>query len=201
MSRDGTVIGSTSVTRGTKAIATGIGILAGAIAGAKSKNNKAANAYVVGRLAQMFASSVGQVLDEGYPRSMEEEADAVAGLYLEQHYGEPGLLAMTNALKKLQYYGDYLGVQQKKAQAFRSHPLLADRIATFFGSKVRIFQQPLIIRGRTREGEEAVTIRLTSQRWTSVDVAGRYKMDPTQVMGEIIATADLQARGNSKILL
>ena len=172
-------------------IATGIGILAGALAGVKSKNNKAANAYVVGRLAQMFSSAVTQVLQEGYPRSMEEEADAVAALYLEQHYGETGLLAMANAMKKLQYYSDYMGVQQKEAQAFRSHPLLDDRIATFTGSKVRIFEHPLIIRGQTREGEEAVTIKLTSQRWTSPAVAGRYTLDPTQVLGEFVATAEL----------
>ena len=175
-------------------ISAGAGLLAAAITGAatKDKKNKGANATLAGALALTFADAVTKSLFEGFPRSMEEEADAVAALYLERSYGEEGLLAMSTVLRKLRYYTDYSSRSgaQKALQAFRSHPLLDDRIATFQGSSVVFFTKPIRLVG-LKDGEEAVEIVLTSQRVTSAAVAGRYSLDRTQALGSVYGTAEI----------
>ena len=174
-----------------KNIATGIGVLAAVLTGTTSKENKALNADLAFRLGSLFAGAIANSLYEGYPRSMEEEADALSGLYLQQQYGQEGVDQMVLVLKKLRYYGDYVGVNQKKMQAFRSHPLLDDRIIAFTNSTVRIFDKPITIIGKNPDGATVVTIRLTCQRRTAPEVSNRFTLDPTQILGEIYATADI----------
>lgn len=172
-------------------IAAGVGALVGVLAGKKSKENKLEKAVIFGGLAYNLARAATDVLYEGYPRSMEEEADAMAALYLEQRYGQEGLAEMTRVLKKLRYYTDYVGVDQKKMQAFRSHPLLDDRIAAFTGSSVKVFEKPVRVVGRNNRGDEVVTLEMSCQRWTTAAVASRFSLDPTQVLGKVYATADI----------
>ena len=174
-----------------KAIAAGVGALVGVLAGSKSKEKKVKKAVVFGGLAYALVKAATDVLFEGYPRSMEEEADAMAALYLERHYGEEGLAEMTRVLRKLRYYTDYAGAEQKKLQAFRSHPLLDDRIAAFAGSRVEVFDRPVRVVGRNDRGDEVVTLELSCQRGTTPAVARRLSLDPTQVLGKVYATADI----------
>ena len=174
-----------------QAIAAGVGVLVGVIAGAKSKDNKMENAIIWGGLAAALAKSATDVFFEGYPRSMEEEADAMAALYLERQHGQEGLSEMTRVLKKLRYYTDYIGGDEKNLQAFRSHPLLDDRIAAFTGSKVKVFDNPVRVVGRNKKGDAVVTLELSCQRWTTSAVASRFSLDPTQVLGKVYATADI----------
>ena len=117
------------------------------------------NAIIWGGLAATLAKSATDVFFEGYPRSMEEEADAMAALYLERQYGQEGLAEMTRVLKKLRYYTDYVGGDEKNLQAFRSHPLLDDRIAAFTGSQVKVFDKPVRVVGRNKKGDPVVTCR------------------------------------------
>jgi Zn-dependent protease with chaperone function len=173
------------------ALGAGIGLLAAAIAGAKAKNNKAETMILVGGLSTLFVNGVTNALYEGYPRSMEEEADAMAALYLENLYGAAGPAAMIAALRKLRYYSDYMGGQEKELLAFRSHPLLDDRIASFSNSEVKIFTEPIRIVGRQSGGGEIVSITLTAQRRIGENITKRYSLDPTQVLGHITATADI----------
>jgi Zn-dependent protease with chaperone function len=175
-----------------KAISAGIGILVGVVTGVKSDKNKAENAVIWGTLAASVAQSVANSVYEDYPRSMEEEADAMAALYLQGKHGQEGLDEMVTALRKLRYYGDYLGSEQKKLTAFRSHPLLDDRIATFQGSEVTIFVKPIRIVGSNGDGDDVVVMELSCQRQTSEAVAGRYSLDPTQILGHVTATADIK---------
>ena len=172
-------------------IAAGVGALVGVLAGKKSEGDKLKNTVIFGGLAYNLAKAATDVLYEGYPRSMEEEADAMAALYLEQRYGQEGLAEMTRVLKKLRYYTDYVGVDQKKMRAFRSHPLLDDRIAAFTGSKVKVFEKPVRVVGRNKRGDEVVTLEMSCQRWTTAAVARRFSLDPTQVLGKVYATADI----------
>lgn len=79
-----------------------MGVLVGVIAGAKSKDDKMENAIIWGGLAAALAKSATDVFFEGYPRSMEEEADAMAALYLERQYGREGLLTVRNSCNKSQ---------------------------------------------------------------------------------------------------
>ncbi len=174
-----------------QAIAAGVGMLVGVLAGAKSKDNKTEKAVIFGGLAYELTRAATDVFFEGYPRSMEEEADAMAALYLEQQYGQEGLAEMTRVLKKLRYYTDYVGADQKNLQAFRSHPLLDDRIAAFTGSQVKVFDKPVRIVGRNKQGDEVVTLEMSCQRWTTPAVASRFSLDPTQILGKIYATADI----------
>ena len=173
------------------AIAAGVGVLVGVIAGAKSKDDKMENAIIWGGLAAALAKSATDVFFEGYPRSMEEEADAMAALYLERQYGQEGLAEMTRVLKKLRYYTDYVGGDEKNLQAFRSHPLLDDRIAAFTGSQVKVFDKPVRVVGRNKKGDTVVTLEMSCQRWTTPAVASRFSLDPTQVLGKVYATADI----------
>ena len=173
------------------AIAAGVGVLVGVIAGAKSKDDKMENAIIWGGLAAALAKSATDVFFEGYPRSMEEEADAMAALYLERQYGQEGLAEMTRVLKKLRYYTDYVGGDEKNLQAFRSHPLLDDRIAAFTGSQVKVFDKPVRVVGRKKKGDTVVTLEMSCQRWTTPAVASRFSLDPTQVLGKVYATADI----------
>ena len=174
-----------------QAIAAGVGVLVGVIAGAKSKDDKVENAIIWGGLAATLAKSATDVFFEGYPRSMEEEADAMAALYLERQYGREGLAEMTRVLKKLRYYTDYVGGDEKNLQAFRSHPLLDDRIAAFTGSKVDVFDNPVLVVGRNKKGDAVVTLEMSCQRSTTPAVASRFSLDPTQVLGKVYATADI----------
>ena len=137
-----------------QAIAAGVGVLVGVIAGAKSKDNKMENAIIWGGLAAALAKSATDVFFEGYPRSMEEEADAMAALYLERQHGQEGLSEMTRVLKKLRYYTDYIGGDEKNLQAFRSHPLLDDRIAAFInrGQRSKCLTTPCAWWGATKRG-------------------------------------------------
>lgn len=184
-----------------QAIAAGVGALAGLLAGAKSKEDKLEKAVVIGGLAYALAKSATDVLFEGYPRSMEEEADAVAALYLESQYGQKGLADMTRVLRKLRYYTDYAGADQKNLQAFRSHPLLDDRIAAFTGSTVKVFDTPIRIIGTNKQGDEVVTLEMSSQRWTTPEVANRFSLDATQIMGKMYATADIGKPRNFKDII
>ncbi len=172
-------------------IAAGVGAIVGVLAGKKSKENKVEKAVIFGGMAFDLAKAATDVFYEGYPRSMEEEADAMAALYLEQRYGQEGLAEMTRVLKKLRYYTDYVGVDQKKMRAFRSHPLLDDRIAAFTGSTVKVFEKPVRVVGRNKRGDEVVTLEMSCQRWTTAAVASRFSLDPTQVLGKVYATADI----------
>lgn len=174
-----------------QAIAAGVGVLVGVIAGAKSKDDKVENAIIWGGLAATLAKSATDMFFEGYPRSMEEEADAMAALYLERQYGREGLAEMTRVLKKLRYYTDYVGGDEKNLQAFRSHPLLDDRIAAFTGSKVDVFDNPVLVVGRNKKGDAVVTLEMSCQRSTTPAVASRFSLDPTQVLGKVYATADI----------
>ena len=179
-----------------QAIAAGVGMLVGVLVGAKSKDNKTEKAVIFGGLAYELTRAATDVFFEGYPRSMEEEADAMAALYLEQQYGQEGLAEMTRVLKKLRYYTDYVGADQKNLQAFRSHPLLDDRIAAFTGSQVKVFDKPVRIVGRNKQGDEVVTLEMSCQRWTTPAVASRFSLDPTQILGKIYATADIASPAN-----
>ncbi len=122
---------------------------------------------------------------------MEEEADAMAALYLERQYGGEGLAEMTRVLKKLRYCTDYVGVDQKNMRAFRSHPLLDDRIAAFTSSRVKVFDKPVRVVGRNNRGDEVVTLEISCQRWTTQAVASGFSLDPTQILGKAYATADI----------
>ena len=168
-----------------------MGAIVGVLAGKKSKENKVEKAKIFGDMAFDLAKAATDVFYEGYPRSMEEEADAMAALYLEQRYGQEGLAEMTRVLKKLRYYTDYVGVEQKKMRAFRSHPLLDDRIAAFTGSTVKVFERPVRVVGRNKRGDEVVTLEMSCQRWTTAAVSSRFSLDPTQVLGKVYATADI----------
>ena len=177
--------------RKKRAIAAGVGALVGVLAGSKSKENKVEKAVTFGGLAYGLVKMATDVLFEGYPRSMEEEADAMAALYLEQQYGRNGIAEMTRVLRKLRYYTDYVGGDQKNLRAFRSHPLLDDRIAAFSGSHVTVFDTPIRVVGRNRRGDDVVTLEMSCQRWTTPAVARRFSLDPTQVLGKVYATADI----------
>ena len=76
-------------------------------------------------------------------------------------------------------------------RAFRSHPLLDDRIAAFTGSTVKVFDKPVRLLGRNNRGDEVVTLEMSCQRWTTAAVARRFSLDPTQVLGKVYATADI----------
>ena len=122
---------------------------------------------------------------DGYPRSMEEEADVMAALYLERQYGREGLAEMTRVLKKMRYYAHYEQADPKDPQAFRSHPLLDHRIAAFNVSQVKAFEKPVRVVGRNRRGYEVVTLELSCQRQTPAAVGRRFSLAPTQVLGKI----------------
>lgn len=101
----------------------------------------------------------------------------MAALYLEQQYGQEGLAEMTRVLKKLRYYTDYVGADQKNMQAFRSHPLLNDRIAAFTGSQVKVFDKPVRIVGRNKQGDKVVT--QTAQRLLSLFQKDQARLQQT----------------------
>ena len=172
-------------------ISSAAGLLVGVLAGKKSKEDKVKTAVIFGGLAYNLVKAATDVFYEGYPRSMEEEADAMAALYLERQYGQEGLAEMTRVLRKLRYYTDYVGVDQKNMRAFRSHPLLDDRIAAFTSSQVKVFDKPVRVVGRNKRGDEVVTLEMSCQRWTTPAVASRFSLDPTQVLGKAYATADI----------
>ncbi|MDE2997518.1 MAG: M48 family metalloprotease [Gemmatimonadota bacterium] len=172
-------------------ISAAAGVLVGVLTGKKSKEDKVEKAVIFGGLAYNLVKAATDVFYEGYPRSMEEEADAMAALYLERQYGGDGLAEMTRVLKKLRYYTDYVGVDEKNMRAFRSHPLLDDRIAAFTGSRVEVFDKPVRVVGRNNRGDEVVTLEMSCQRWTTSAVASRYSLDPTQILGKAYATADI----------
>lgn len=172
-------------------ISAAAGVLVGVLTRKKSKEDKVEKAVIFGGLAYNLVKAATDVFYEGYPRSMEEEADAMAALYLERQYGDEGLAEMTRVLRKLRYYTDYVGVDQKNMRAFRSHPLLDDRIAAFTGSQVKVFDKPVRVIGRNKRGDEVVTLEMSCQRWTTSAVASRYSLDPTQILGKAYATADI----------
>ena len=173
-----------------QAIAKGLGILAAAVGAASGKSYDEVD--LIWGLTYSFVKIATNVLYEGYPRSMEEEADAMAALYMEQQYGEQGIDAFGLVLRKLKYYSDYSSNDDgKNLSAFRSHPLLDDRIAAVTESKVTIFEEPILVVGRNKDGTEVVSIEMYSQRATTPSVAKRYSLDASQVLGKVYATADI----------
>ena len=95
-------------------------------------------------------------------------------------------------LRKLRYYSDYFtGEDGKNLTAFRTHPLLDDRIAAVTDSRVSAFGEPVRVVGRNKDGVEVVTIEMHSQRSTTGSVAIRYSLDANQVLGNVYATADI----------
>ncbi len=171
-------------------IAKGLSIFAAAVGAASGKSDE--EIQVLGGLTYVFAKAATDVFYEGYPRSMEEEADAMASLYMERQYGQQGIDAFSLVLKKLRYYSDYfVGEDGKKLDAFRSHPLLDDRIVAVIESRVSDFDKPLRVVGRSKDGTEVVTIEMHSQRSTTPAVAKRYSLDSSQILGKVYATADI----------
>jgi len=171
------------------AIAQGVGAIVGALLGGKSRD-----VAQFGDLAVLIANSV----DEGYPRSMEEEADAVATIYLEQRYGKRGIEAFVTGWKKLVYDYDYTGGVSQKLHSHQSHPLVYDRIAAASSSKLRMFEEPIKIVGTDKLGNKIVEINLVAQRNTTPDLAGRYTLDQTQVLGNVMATSGINKRREFK---
>ncbi len=171
-------------------IATGLSIFAAAVGAASGKSDD--EIQVLGGLTYIFAKAATDVFYEGYPRSMEEEADAMAALYMERLYGQRGIDAFSLVLRKLRYYSDYFtGEDGKNLTAFRTHPLLDDRIAAVTDSRVSAFGEPVRVVGRNKDGVEVVTIEMHSQRSTTESVAQRYSLDANQVLGNVYATADI----------
>lgn len=171
-------------------IATGLSIFAAAVGAASGKSDE--EIQVLGGLTYVFAKAATDVFYEGYPRSMEEEADAMAALYMERQYGQRGIDAFSLVLRKLRYYSDYfMGEDGKNLSAFKSHPLLDDRIAAVSESQVTVFDRPIRVVGRSKDGVEVVTLDLHSQRSTTPAVAKRYSLDSSQVLGKVYATADI----------
>ena len=173
-----------------EALAKGLSILAAAVGAASGKSDD--EVLTIGGLTYAFVKVATNVFYEGYPRSMEEEADAMAALYMQQQYGQLGIDAFSLVLKKLRYYTDYFtGEDGKNLTAFRSHPLLDDRIAAVTESRVTVFEEPVMVVGRNKDGIEVVTIEFHSQRSTTPSVAKRYSLDASQILGKVYATADI----------
>ncbi|MDE2846891.1 MAG: M48 family metallopeptidase [Gemmatimonadota bacterium] len=173
-----------------EALAKGLSILAAAVGAASGKSDD--EVLTIGGLTYAFVRVATNVFYEGYPRSMEEEADAMAALYMQQQYGQRGIDAFSLVLKKLRYYTDYFaGEDGKNLTAFRSHPLLDDRIAAVTKSRVTVFEEPVRVVGRNKDGVEVVTIEMHSQRSTTPSVAERYSLDASQILGKVYATADI----------
>ena len=170
-------------------IAAGIGLLFSATIGMITKDKD--DALIMGGLSAAFSQLVMNAFYAGFPRSMEEEADAMASLYLNLTYGERGVKAMTVALRKLQYYDDYNGRNTKDLPAYSSHPHLSDRIATFSRSDVQLFDNPITITGMDQDGQTSVTIKLIAQQFTDSPIGSPALLEPFQFLGHISATATI----------
>ena len=176
--------------QGNAALAAGLSLVVGAAVGILTNDKN--DAVIMGGLSALISQQVLNAFYSGYSRSMEEDADTLASLYLTLRYGERGGKAMSLALRKLQYYDDYLGRNPKDLGAFASHPMLANRIAAFSRPNIQIFDTPFTIVGMTQSGDTAVTIKLIAQRIMYSPIGSPAPPDPINILGQISATPDIK---------
>ena len=161
-------------------------LVAGMSAALVSKGDyRVKNALTAGLGAGLVSHLVYKVLHEGYPRGLEYEADAITLFYLCKRYGQQGMAAMSQILRKRQYYADYF-LDEFENKEFRSsllEPLMSDRIMLADNTAVHYFEQPMKYSGYSK-GEVIITVSLFAQ------VVGRFPNGFMKIMGEVHSLND-----------